>query len=252
MMSAMDPHSIPVLERRRLAEKVREHLPMVRRLARSYHMRSGVELDDLVQVGCLGLLRAIRRFDPSMGRLFEAYASTMIVGEIMHYLRDSATLIRAPRELTELRSTVKAATSRLEQQVQREPSCEEIAMATGLCLAKVEEVVAMERSVRPLSLDAAMDAEDEASPMRLQLVDQRQKAASLAAEDHIMISQAIAQLSPWSREVIELSFFQDLSQQEVGRRMGVSQTQVSRRVRMALRELCHLMSDGRSVLEERR
>lgn len=251
-MTAIDPPSSIVLERRRLAEKVRQHLPLVRRLARSHHMRSGVEYDDLVQVGCVGLLRAIRRFDPTLGRLFEAYASTMIVGEIMHYLRDSATLIRAPRELSELRSTVKAATSRLEQQVQREPSCEEIARLTGLCPSKVEEVVAMERHVRPLSLDAALDAEDESSPLRLQLVDQRQKAATLAAEDHIMVTQALAQLSPRSREVIELSFFQDLPQQEVGRRLGVSQTQISRRVRMALRELWQLMTDGRSGLEERR
>lgn len=252
MTTAIDLSSPVVLERRRLAEKVRQHLPLVRRLARSHHLRSGVEYDDLVQVGCVGLLRAIRRFDPTLGRLFEAYASTMIVGEIMHYLRDSATLIRAPRELTELRSTVKAATSRLEQQVQREPSCEEIAKLTGLCPAKVEEVVAMERHVRPLSLDAALDAEDEASALRLQLVDQRQKAATLAAEDHIMVTQALAQLSPRSREVIELSFFQDLPQQEVGRRLGVSQTQISRRVRMALRELCQLMTDGRSGLEDRR
>lgn len=251
-MTAREPHSMPYPDRRHLAEMVREHLPLVRRLARSHHLRSGVEFDDLVQVGCLGLLRAIRRFDPTLGRLFEAYASTMIVGEIMHYLRDSATLIRAPRELTELRSTVKAATSRLEQQVQREPSCEEIARITGLCPAKVEEVVAMDRSVRPLSLDAAMDAEDESSPMRLQLVDQRQKAASLAAEDHIMVTQAIARLCARSREVIELSFFQDLSQQEVGRRLGVSQTQISRRVRLALRELCELMSDVRSGVEQRR
>jgi RNA polymerase sigma-B factor len=209
-------------------------------------MRSGVEYDDLVQVGCLGLMRAIQRFDPSLGRLFEAYASTMIVGEIMHYLRDSATLIRPPRELTELRSTVRAATCRLEQQVQREPSSEEIARMTGLCPAKVEEVVALDRQVRPLSLDAAIDAEDEASPMRLQLVDQRQKAATLAAEDHIMVSQALARLGPKSREVIELAFFHDLPQQEVGRRTGVSQTQVSRRLRAALKELCQLLNDARS------
>lgn len=213
------------------------HMPLVRRLARSYHHRSGVELDDLVQVGSVGLLRAIRRFDPTNGCTFEAYAATVITGEILHYMRDSVPLVRPPRELVELRSKVKAAAARLKQELQREPSCEEIAVETGICPLKVAEISAMERTTKPLSLDAEFDADEDSAPMRLQLTDQKYRVFQNQTEDRIMLAAAIAKLKATSREVIDFFFFQDLSQQEIGRLLGISQTQVSRRVRMALREL---------------
>lgn len=216
---------------------VERHMPLVRRLARTYHQRSGVELDDLVQVASVGLLRAFRRFDPTMGCAFEAYASTVITGEIMHYLRDSVPLVRPPRELVELRSRVKTAAARLKQELQREPAVEEIASETGLCPLKVAEILAMERTTRPLSLDAEYETEDDNAPMRLQLTDHKYGLFQNQTEDRIMLFQAIAKLKATSREVIDFFFFQDLSQQEIGRLLGISQTQVSRRVRMALREL---------------
>lgn len=220
---------------------VERHMPLVRRLARSYHLRSGVELDDLVQVGSVGLLRAFRRFDPGMGCAFEAYASTVITGEILHYLRDNVPLVRPPRELVELRSRVKTAAARLKQELQREPSCEEIAVETELCPLKVAEIIAMERTTRPLSLDAEYESDDESVPIRLQLTDHKYGAFQNQTEDRIMITQALAKLKTTSREVIDFFFFQDLSQQEIGRMLGISQTQVSRRVRMALRELLGLL-----------
>jgi len=229
-------------EDRRQAEMVRRHMPLVRRLARSYHQRSGAELDDLVQVASLGLLRAIRRFDPTVGRVFEAYASTTIVGEILHYLRDSVPLVRPPRELVELRPAVKQATSQLKQQEQREPSFDEIAQATGLSAKKVAEIVALDRHTRPLSLDAELESDDEGAPLRLQLMDHKYRSFQLATEDRIMLFQALARLRPVSHEVIDLFFFQDLSQQQIAGRLGISQTQVSRRIRVAIRDLLALLS----------
>lgn len=216
---------------------VERHMPLVRRLARNYHQRSGVEFDDLVQVASVGLLRAIRRFDPTMGCAFEAYASSIISGEILHYMRDSVPLVRPPRELVELRSRVKTAAARLKQELQREPSCEEIAVETELCPLKIADILAMERTTKPLYLDAEYDMDDDSAPMRLQLTDHKYGAFQNQTEDRIMLSQAIAKLKSSSREVIDFFFFQDLSQQEIGRRLGISQTQVSRRVRHALREL---------------
>lgn len=229
------------------ADLVERHLPLVRRLARSYHQRSGVELDDLVQVGSVGLLRAIRRFDPSVGTVFEAYASTTITGEILHYLRDCVPLVRPPRELVELRSRVKTVAARLKQELQHEPTCEEIALETELCPLKVAEILAMERTTKPLSLDAEYEADEDSAPLRLQLTDHKYGAYQNQTEERIMLSQALAQLKATSREVIDFFFFQDLSQQEIGRRLGISQTQVSRRVRMALRELLSYLGVVSSV-----
>ncbi len=226
---------------------VERYMPLVRRLARSYHQRSGVELDDLIQVGSVGLLRAMRRFDPTMGCAFEAYASTIISGEILHYLRDSVPLVRPPRELVELRSRVKTAAARLKQELQREPSCEEIAVETQLCPLKVSEIIAMERTTKPLSLDAEYDTDEDSAPIRLQLTDHKYGAFQNQTEDRIMLSQAIAKLKVTSREVIDFFFFQDLSQQEIGRLLGISQTQVSRRVRVALSELLNHLGVKSSV-----
>lgn len=223
-------------------EQVRRHLPLVVRLARRYHHRSGAELDDLIQVGSMGLLRAIRRFDASLGHLFEAYACAIISGEIRHYLRDQVLLVRPPRELVELIPAIKGATSQLKQQEHRDPSCAEIARATGLTANKVAEVLAMESCSKILSLDAEFDSEDEGQPMRWQIADEKYRSFQLATDDRIMLFQALAQLKASSRDVIEGFFFQDLSQQEIGRRLGISQTQVSRRLRSALRELWVLLS----------
>lgn len=228
-------------EQRTRTELVRRHLPLVHRLARSYHQRTGVDLDDLVQVGSIGLLRAIRRFDPSVNRVFEAYAATIIGGEILHYLRDCVPLVRPPRELVELRSKVKSATSKLKQSVQREPSCEEIAREAGLCPLKVAEVVSMEHYAKPVSLDAEFELDDDNSPLKLQLTDNKYGLSQLAIEDRIMLMQALVRLKPVSLEVINLAFFQDLPQQAIASLLGISQTQVSRRLRSALRELWALL-----------
>lgn len=241
MLMSLELNTAQRLDRRFLAEVVRRYLPLVRRLARRYHHRTGVDLEDLTQVGSMGLLRAIQRFNPEMGRLFEAYASAIIAGEILHYLRDSANLVRPPRDLVELRPAVKLATQRLKQEAQRDPSCDEIARATGLCPDKVAEIIALERHGVPVSLDAEVDAEGEGHPMRVQLTDSRYGASQQEAEDRIMLGQAMARLKPTAREVIALSFFQDLSQQEIGRQLGISQTQVSRRLRMAMRDLGALL-----------
>lgn len=237
MPQTIDLPKLPSPSSLATSTQVERHMPLVRRLARGYHHRSGVEFDDLVQVGSVGLLRAFRRFDPANGCSFEAYAATVISGEILHYLRDSAPLVRPPRELVELRSKVKAAASRLKQEVQREPSCEEIAVETGICPLKVSEILAMERATKPLSLDAEFDTDEDSAPMRMQLTDHKYGVFQNQTEDRIMLSQAIAKLKTTSREVIDFFFYQDLSQQEIGRLLGISQTQVSRRVRMALREL---------------
>lgn len=237
MPQTMDLPQSPSRTSRTTSALVERHMPLVRRLARSYHQRSGVELDDLVQVASVGLLRAIRRFDPAMGYSLEAYASTIITGEILHYLRDSVPLVRPPRELVELRSRVRAAAARVKQAVQHEPTCEEIAVETGLCPLKVAEILAMERATKPLSLDAEFEADEDSAPMRMQLTDHKYGAFQTQTEDRIMLTQAIAKLKTTSREVIDFFFFQDLSQQEIGRLLGISQTQVSRRVRMALSEL---------------
>lgn len=222
------------------AELVHRHLKLVKQIARSYRDRGG-ELEDLMQVGAIGLLHAIERFEPRVGRNFEAYAGTLISGEIMHFLRDHSYLVRPPRELVELRSTVRAAASKFSQATERAPTVGELADATGLPLRKVEEVLALETTTHPVSLDEEGD-DDGAGRQRHQLVDAKYRSFQLATEDRIMLTQAMTCLRQVSREVIEFSFYQDLNQTEIAKKLGISQMQVSRRLRAATQELWKILN----------
>lgn len=218
-------------------ELVRRHLKLVRQVARSYGDRCRDGVDDLVQVGSIGLLNALDRFDPLVGRNFEAYAGTLIAGEIKHYLRDSIHLVRPPRELVELRSTVRAATSRLTQDSERNPTIAELATETGLAPQKVEEVLALDTHAYPVSLDDEGEDDGEGARPRYQLIDNKYRSFQLATEDRIMLQQAMGRLREVSREVIDFAFYQDLTQTEIAQRLGISQMQVSRRLKTATQEL---------------
>lgn len=214
---------------------VRQSLRLVRQIARGFQDRAPGGGEDLEQVGAIGLLNAIERFDPKLGHSFNAYASALITGEIRHYLRDHGHLIRPPRDLFELRSKVLASSTRLEQSLGREPTAEELARSLGLELPKVLDVMALEAGTRPLSLD--MVAGEEARGERYLLIDNRYRSFQLAAEDRLMLAAAVSKLRDVSREVIEFAFYQDLTQTEIAQRLGISQMQVSRRIKTAIQEL---------------
>lgn len=221
--------SAPALSPRQLGQ----YLPLVHRLARAFQRRSGAELDDLVQVGCIGLLRAAQRYDPGLGFTFEAYASRLIAGELAHFQRDLLHLVRPPRDLVELRPAIRTAIARLTQSQHKEPTAREIACELGLSADKVSEVLALDRRLKPVSLDAMLPgAPDEKA---LELADPHIPA--LCLEERILLQEALDRLRPSFRIVIDLCYFQDLSQQEASRNLGISQAQVSRRLRLALKEL---------------
>lgn len=213
---------------------VTQHLTLVRQVAGSFLRSSRADLDDLLQVGAIGLLKAIDRFDPTLGHDFTHYATSLIAGEIRHYLRDCQPLIRPPRELLELRGCLKQACSDILSREGREGTVQELAEASGLSQGKVEEILAFEQMGTPVSLDAEPE---EGSPLGHQLSCPRHRSFQLAQEDRIMLAQAMDKLRSVSREVIEFAFYQDLSQTEIARILGISQMQVSRRLQGALKEL---------------
>lgn len=214
---------------RREAE-LKRHLPLVEPIARHFAFSRPDLLDDLRQVGAIGLLRALERYDAGQGVPFEPFARTWIAGEMRHYLRDAVPMVRPPRELVELRGRVAAARAELSD----EADGAAIAEATGLPLAKVLEVLALEENFQAASLDA-----DEAGD---RLVDGRYKSFQLAEDDRIMLAAAMARLRAVSREVIEFAYYEDLTQAEIAKRLGVSQMQVSRRLRGALGELWKVLN----------
>ena len=229
-------------DRQTLQALVKLHLPLVRRIASAHaERRDGETLEDLCQVGAIGLLRAIDRFDPGFGRPFEAYASACITGEIRHFLRDNGQIVRVPRELQELRPQVIRATARLAQDLHRAPTAAEIAAEIGATADKVAEVLELIEAGGPVSLDDESGTEP-GKALKYHIIDNRYRSFQLAAEDRIMLGQAMARLKDVSREVIEFAFYEDLTQTEIAKNLGISQMQVSRRVRAALGELWKLLN----------
>lgn len=213
---------------------VKRYIGLVRPIAQHFAATRPDQVDDLTQVGCIGLLRAIERFDPTLGKPFEAYANTLIAGEIRHYLRDSLPLVRPPRELVELRGRVLAAQNALVQAGEA-AGVEAIAELAEIPVGKVIEVLALEENFSPASLDQEMEAER--GTFRYQLVDNRYSSFQLATEDAVMLNMALARLRGVSREVIEFAFYDDLTQTEIAKKLGISQMQVSRRLKTAMGEL---------------
>lgn len=211
-------------------------LPLVRPIAQHFAATRPDQVDDLVQVGAIGLLRAIDRFDPTVGKSFEAYANTLIAGEIRHYLRDNVPLVRPPRDLVELRGRVNQARLMLGENA----TIEAIANLADVPCGKVEEIIAMEENYQPASLDQEM--ESERGTYRYQLVDNRYSSFQLATEDALMVNAALARLRYVSREVIEFAFYDDLTQTEIAKKLGISQMQVSRRLKTAVGELWKLLN----------
>lgn len=216
-------------ERERLIER---HLPLVRRLARRFAHR-GVEFDDLVQVGSIGLINAVDRYDPSRGCSFGAYAVPSIVGEIKRHLRDAGCVIRLPRRVQEEREQVRRAERELGGVLGRAPTTAELVARVGLSFEEVELALASDNARTPCAL-----GDGEIGPGW----DFRD-----ASHARVVVDVAFRRLSDRERRVLERRFFDDLSQEDIATEIGISQVHVSRTIRSALERLRVELDDRRVV-----
>lgn len=218
--------------RRALAERF---LPLVRSLARRY--AHGPEpMDDLVQVGSIGLLNAIDRFDPDGGSAFSSFAVPTILGEIKRHFRDRTWNVRVPRSLQELAVRIRATETELETALGRSPTAAELAAKLGTDveqLLSAREVAAGQYAV---SLDltiGAGDAEGRTVADRIPTTE----AGFGAVDDAFAHSELMQHLDARTREILRLRFEQELTQAEIGERIGLSQMHISRLIRNALRHM---------------
>ena len=198
---------------------VAEYRYLCRRAARKF-WRAGLERSDLEQVAAIGLIKAARRFDGASRTPFEAYAWIVIVGELMHYVRDFERPVRVPRRLQALESRFLRASDVLVGQLEREPNDGELALAMGTLTATVVEL----RGARQASLPLAIDEADTAV----------MRAPELSLEDRYLMQSAFAALSEIERRVIAGVYVLGLTQLELSRRLGISAKRVARVHREAL------------------
>jgi RNA polymerase sigma-B factor len=230
-MSVSAPPRPRKIDSRSNDELVESLLPLAKRLAARYR-HAGESQEDLEQVACLGLVKAVDRYDPSAGPLVR-YAVPTILGELRRHFRDKGWGIHVPRSVQENLLTINSATERLATTLGRTPRPRDIAEATGMPIEDVIEAIDAGASYTPAALDAPQRGDDP---------DARSLGDALGSNDPnyelVELGQSIGpafrQLPPREQAIVQLRFFEDLTQAEIAERIGISQMHVSRLLRRAL------------------
>jgi RNA polymerase sigma-B factor len=213
-------------------ESLRDHLvllhaPLVEHCARNF-MASGEPLDDLVQEGYVGLIKAVDRFDPSKGVRFSTYACHMITGEIRHYLRDLGRLIHEPGWHFELRQRINRTNDQLTQQLGRPPEPEDIARHLNIAPNTVRDVLRNSQVLAVEFLDAEGDRDDEDGrggfdwDQKLSNPNHASGRSETRVEDQMMLGEALPQLRDLEKRAVTLFFFEDKTKTEIARQLGIS------------------------------
>lgn len=214
-------------------ELITRYLPLVYGVSRRYCQR-GEQLEDLVQVGCIGLIKAIDRFDLSRGVALSTYATPNIIGEIKRYFRDKGWAVKVPRGLLELNMRLEQVTSFLAGHNHRSPSILELAEAVEATPEEVMEAIEAGRSRNSLSLDHSLShGEDDDERLPLETIGNCEDGFE-KAEYRILLEPGFAMLTGRERTILHQRFFEGLTQSQIAANIGVSQMHVSRLIRRAL------------------
>lgn len=218
------------------------HQNLVRFLAGKFANR-GEPLEDLVQVGLIGLVNAVDRYDAERGNKFSTYATPTIVGEIRRYFRDKAWSLKVPRRLQELNQAANKAVDNLAVKLGRSPTIAEIAREIGATEEETLEAIELGNAYDTVSLDSRMQGESESAPMTLAEFVGGEDETLKSLQQYGDLTAAIESLEEREKAIIMLRFFQDLSQAEVARKLNISQMHVSRLQHRALENLKKLMAE---------
>jgi RNA polymerase sigma-B factor len=221
-------------------ELVHLHMPLVEHCARRFRNR-GEPLEDLAQVGTIGLLKAIDRFDLDRGVEFSTYATPTIIGEIKRYFRDKGWAIRVPRRLQELRMQIGSVSAELTQSLGRSPTARELAERLGCSVEDILEGLESSNAYSTLSLDAGENDEDGAGSM----------LDAIGVDDenleHVEIRESIKplldRLDAREKRILLLRFFKNMTQSQIAEEIGVSQMHVSRLLSRTLEQLRTSLQD---------
>ncbi len=213
---------------------------LVERTARKF---SGIDaFEDLVQVGYIGLLNALAKYDATAGVRFNTYATYLVAGEIKHFLRDKSQTIRQPAWLQELRHRVNKSAAGLQTELGRVPTEREIADNLGVSESSVHEVIVTQDLLRVGSLDSMNDAEDDGES-EIDKIDAAQfSPEQLSVEDRVVLEDAMSQLRDLEKEVLAMFHFEALSQTEIAGRLDISCNYVSHILRQSLSKLRKILT----------
>jgi RNA polymerase sigma-B factor len=215
---------------------IEQYMSLVRSLARRYSYR-GEQLEDLVQIGAIGLIKAIDRFDLDRGVELTTYATPNIIGEIKRHFRDKGWSVRVPRGLQELNVQLSRLVEQLTVQLSRSPTISELAKAAGVEEEEVLEALESGRAYSSLSLSSGSGGTDdgeELDPLESIGTEEHQYDVS---EDRAVLAPGFRVLDERERMILHLRFFEGLTQSQIAQQVGISQMHVSRLIRRSLEKI---------------
>ena len=224
-------------------ELITRYLPLVRSLARRFASR-GQPVEDLIQVGCIGLIKAVDRFDLDRGVELSTYATPTILGEIKRYFRDKGWAVKVPRSLQDLNVRLNRVMESLTTELRRSPTIGELAAATGASEEEVVEALESGRAYNSVSIFAGGTDDDESVGLLDSLGSEEE--AYEVFEQRRVLAPAMERLDPRERLILHLRFFEGMTQTQVATRIGISQMHVSRLIRKSIDSLRLYMAEEES------
>jgi RNA polymerase sigma-B factor len=214
---------------------IERYMSLVRSLARRYAYR-GEQLDDLVQIGAIGLIKAIDRFDLERGVELTTYATPNIIGEIKRHFRDKGWSVRVPRGLQELNVQISKLVEQLTVQLGRSPTIPELAEAAGVEEEAVLEALESGRAYSSVSLSpgGGSDEDGELDPLESLGTEEHEYEIS---EDRAVLAPGFKVLDERERQILHLRFFRGMTQSQIAEQVGISQMHVSRLIRRSLEKI---------------
>jgi RNA polymerase sigma-B factor len=225
---------------------IEQYMSLVRSLARRYSYR-GEQLEDLVQIGAIGLIKAIDRFDLDRGVELTTYATPNIIGEIKRHFRDKGWSVRVPRGLQELNVQLSRLVEQLTVQLSRSPTIPELAKAAGVEEEEVLEALESGRAYTSLSLSVGGGGgdDDDLDPLESLGTEEHQYEVS---EDRAVLAPGFKALDERERTILQLRFFEGLTQSQIAQQVGISQMHVSRLIRRSLEKIRETIAEDEESL----
>lgn len=215
---------------------------LVRKIAHQVSRQCHEPYEDLEQIGFIGLIHAIERFNPNQGCAFSSFAMPYIRGEILHYLRDKGSLVKIPRRWQEIQQRGRRVSKKLTATLGRFPNDSEMAQALKVSLQEWQESKLATQNRLPLSLDATVNQTlDSLTTFGETLTDGKQEAWQYREEERQLLQGALSQLDAKTQTAIEFVFLRDVPRHEVAKQIGVSQITVSRYLQRGVNELVSLL-----------
>ena len=224
-------------------ELITRYLPLVRALARRFASR-GQPVEDLIQVGSIGLIKAVDRFDLDRGVELSTYATPTILGEIKRYFRDKGWAVKVPRSLQDLNVRLNRVMEALTVELHRSPTIAELAAAIGVSEEEVVEALESGRAYSSVSIFSGGPDDDESSSLLDSLGGEEE--AYEVFEQRRVLAPAMERLDPRERLILHLRFFEGMTQTQVAARIGISQMHVSRLIRKSIESLRLYMAEEKS------